>query len=161
MRCPIRDGVIIDWEAMESVWDYAFKKCLNIQPEDHSVIMTEGALTPKQNREQITKIMFERFNVPCLYTSSQEVCALYASGKTSGLVLDSGDGVTHAAPIFEGYQIPYATQKMPMAGKELTEYLAQLLNEKGVALDTETCKNLKESSCYVVSDYSVAMQEAN
>lgn len=71
--------------------------------------MTEGALTPKQNREQMTKIMFERFNVPCLYTSSQEVCALYASGKTSGMVLDSGDGVTHAAPIFEGYQIPYAT----------------------------------------------------
>jgi actin-related protein len=88
---------------MEKIWHHALINELKISPEDHSIIMTEGALTPKQNREALAKMMFERFNVPCLYVSSQEVCTLYASGKTTGMVLDSGDGSTHAVPIFEGY----------------------------------------------------------
>jgi actin-related protein len=52
--------------------------------------------------------MFEVFNVPCLYVSVQGVLALYASGRTSGVVLDSGDGVSHTVPIYEGYAIPHA-----------------------------------------------------
>lgn len=80
----------------------------------------------------MTKIMFESFNIPCLYVSSQEVCALYASGRTTGLILDSGDGVTHAVPIFEGFAVPFATYKMGMAGRDISEYLKSLLREKGL-----------------------------
>lgn len=88
---------------MEKIWDYAFSHELQVKPQEHPTILTEAALNPKQNREALTRIMFELFNVPCLYVSSQEVCALYASGRTTGLILDSGDGVTHAVPIFEGF----------------------------------------------------------
>lgn len=124
---PIKRGIVQDWEEMERIWHHTLHSELKVQPEDHPIIMTEASLTPKHSRESLTKIMFEKFNVPCLYVSSQEVCALYASGRTLGLVLDSGDGITHAVPINEGYQVPCATQRMPFAGAEVTEYLKTLL----------------------------------
>ncbi len=98
--------------------------------------------------------MFELFNVPCLYVSSQEVCSLYASGRTTGLILDSGDGVTTAVPIFEGFTVPFATQKMGMAGRDISDYLKTLLKEKGIFLNTptdlEVLRDIKETMCYVV-----------
>lgn len=103
MNQPIEKGIITNWDDMEKIWNYAIRSELKVTPDDHPIIMTEAALNPKQNREALTKIMFEVFNVPCLYVSSQEVCALYASGRTTGLILDSGDGITHAVPIFEGF----------------------------------------------------------
>ena len=56
----------------------------------------------------MTEIFFETFNVPAFYLSIQAVLSLYSSGKTTGVVLDSGDGVTHTVPIYEGYSISHA-----------------------------------------------------
>ncbi len=125
--------------------------------------MTEAALNPKLNREAMTRIMFETFNVPCLYVSSQEVCALYASGRTTGLILDSGDGVTHAVPIFEGFQVPSATLKMTMAGRDLSTYLRELLREKvtNTQMELDIVKDIKETCCYVVTDFDSAIKEAS
>lgn len=158
-------GIVNNWDDMEKIWHHTLHHELKVQPEDHPIIMTEASLTPKQNREALTKILFEKFNVPCLYVSSQEVCALYASGRTIGLVLDSGDGVTHAVPIYEGYQVPCATQKMPLAGKEITDYFRQILLEKGIELKNvhshnEIVREVKENMCYVVSDFEQASKEA-
>lgn len=94
---------------MEKLWHHTFFQELKIIPDEHPVILTEPALNPKQNREHTTKIMFEQFNVPCLYISMQEVCALYASGRTTGVVIDAGEGTTHAVPIFEGFAVPSTT----------------------------------------------------
>lgn len=111
-------------------------------------------MNPKQNRETTTKIMFELFNVPCLYLSSQEVCSLYASGRTTGLILNSGDSVTSAVPIFEGFTVPFATQKMGMAGRDITDYLKTLLKEKCIFQNTpgdqDVLRDIKETMCYVV-----------
>ena len=149
---------------MEKLWHHTFFQELKIVPEEHPVILTEPALNPKQNREHTTKIMFEQFNVPCLYISMQEVCALYASGRTTGVVIDAGEGTTHAVPIFEGFAVPSTTQKMNLSGKDLTDYLRQLLREKGIVLQTpqeiEVVRNIKESLCYVVSDFDSALEDA-
>jgi len=108
--------------------------------------------------------MFETFNVPCLYVSMQSVCALYASGKTTGVVLDSGDGVSHTVPIYEGFAIPSAIQRIFLAGRDLTEYLREILKERGLSFTTpaelEIVRDIKETICYVVSNYDEAMKEA-
>ena len=93
--------------------------------------------------------MFETFNVPCLYVSSQAVLALLASGRCTGVVLDSGEGVSHTVPIFEGYAIPHAINKVLLAGSNLTDYLKEILKERGINLtsqaDMEIVKDIKET----------------
>ncbi|TNV78313.1 hypothetical protein FGO68_gene6964 [Halteria grandinella] len=161
---PIEHGVVKNWDDMEKVWHHTLYSELRVSPEEHPVLMTEAPLNPKQNRERMTQIMFEVFNVPCLYVSVQGVLALYASGRTSGVVLDSGDGVSHTVPIYEGYAIPHAIQRIHLAGRDLTEYLRQLLSKRGYSFTTaaelEIVRDIKEKMCYVVNNYDEALKES-
>lgn len=164
MEQPIDHGIVTNWDDMEKVWHHTLFSELRVSAEEHPILMTEASLNPKQNREKMTQIMFEVFNVPALYVSVQSVLALYASGRTSGVVLDSGDGVSHTVPIFEGYAIPHAVQRILLAGTNMTEHLRQLLAKKGYQFTTpaelEIVRDIKETFCYVVSDFEPAMKEA-
>lgn len=165
LECPIEQGIIKNWDDMEKFWHHIFEDTLRVKAEEHPVLLTEAPLNPKQNRERMTQIMFESFNVPCLYVSVQAVLALYSSGRTSGLVLDSGDSVSHTVPIYEGYAVPHAVQRVSLAGKHLTEYLRQSLSRKGNQLSTYTeldiARDIKERLCYAVTNYDEAFKEAN
>merc|ERR1711937_1133720 len=119
--------------------------------------LTEAPRNPKANREKMVQILFETFNVANLYVAIQAVMSLYSAGRTTGLVTDSGDGVTHTVPVFEGFQLPHAVEKMEIAGRVLTEYLQKLLLEAGhsftSAAELQIVRDMKEKLCYVAQNY--------
>jgi actin len=102
LRYPIQHGIITNWDDMEKIFAHTFYNELRVAPEEHPVLLTEAPLNPKANREKFLQVMFETFGVPALYVAIQAVLSLYSSGRTTGIVLDSGDGVSHTVPIYEG-----------------------------------------------------------
>ena len=101
--------------------------------------------------------MFENFNVPSFYVAIQAVLSLYASGRTTGIVVDSGDGVSHTVPIYEGYALPNAILRIDLAGRACTDWLVKILGELSVSFNSsverEIYRVVKEKLCYVALDY--------
>lgn len=153
LQSPIQGGFITDWDAMEKLWEYTFDHELQISPEANNmpVLLTDAPLNPKVNRERMAQIMFETFKVPGFYIVSTPVLSLYASGRTRGIVVESGADVSHAVPIFEGYALPHAILRLEMGGKDISEFLTNSFQKKGhqYNLSQEIVKDIKEKLCYV------------
>ncbi|CAG5123309.1 unnamed protein product [Candidula unifasciata] len=162
LKYPIEHGIIVNWEDMEKIWHHTFYNELRIVPEEHPILLSEAALNPKGNREKMTQVMFETFNIPAMYVSIEAVLALYASGRGSGVMVESGDGVTQIVPIFESCALLNGIMRLDLAGRDLTEYLMKILSERGYSFTTtgerEIVREIKEKLCYVAVDFEHEMQ---
>ena len=126
LNYPMRHGVVEDWDDMELIWKHIYHE-LKISPQEHQLLISEAALNPYENRSKIAEIFFENFGVPAIFFETQSVLSLYAQGKITGVVMDVGDGVSQIAPIFEGYAIKNAVQRINLGGRDITENLMTLI----------------------------------
>ncbi|GJQ11479.1 hypothetical protein GpartN1_g3270.t1 [Galdieria partita] len=153
---PLEHGIVSNWDDLELLWKNCLENELRVDPAEHPVLLTEAPLNPKRNRELMATIMFEGFGVPACYVAVQAVLSLYATGRTTGLVLDIGDGVSHTIPVYEGYALSHAISRLNVAGRDLTKYLAKLLQQNGYPFTTtsamQTVREIKENFCYVSQD---------
>lgn len=164
VKYPVRHGMVEDWDLMEKFMEQSIFKYLRAEPEDHYFLLTEPPLNTPENREYTAEIMFESFNIPGLYIAVQAVLSLAASWTKrqkgertlTGVVIDSGDGVTHVIPVAEGYVIGSCIKHIPIAGRNITSFIQTLLREREIGIppeqSLETAKAIKERHCYVCPD---------
>jgi actin-related protein len=148
---PVERGEITDWVAMEKIWDHIFRE-LKVESNQFSVMVTNPPGASMNMRTQIARRMFGTFRVPALTICNQAVLSLYASGRTTGIVLEAGEGLTNAVPVFEGYALPHAMMQLNMAGRDLTRNLMQILSERGIVFSeshVDIVRDIKEKLCAV------------
>jgi actin len=152
----IENGIIKHFDDIEKLWHFIFYNELRVEPEEHPVLLTEAPLNPKANREKMTQIMFESFSLPNLYIAIGEVLSLYQSGRTNGIVLESGDQKTHLVQIYDGNAIQPTILRSNLAGRDLTEYMMKILTKKGYSFNNkkDEVQDIKEKFCFVSPDFN-------
>ncbi|XP_042815354.1 actin-85C-like isoform X3 [Panthera tigris] len=156
LQYPISRATVTNWANVEKIWHHSFYQVLRVAPEQHPLMVTEPPLNTMSNKEKMSQILFETFNVPALYLANLGVLSLYASGQTSGTAIESGEGMTYFVPIIDGCPLHQSTIQMDMAGQDLTSYLLQLLTDGGHSVSTgdrEYVRSIKEQYCYVALDF--------
>lgn len=154
---PMENGVVRSWEDMIHIYNYTFgPQKLNITPQECRLLLTEPPMNPLRNREKMVEVMFEHYKFHSLFIAVQAVLTLYAQGLLTGVVVDSGDGVTHICPVYDGYSLPHLTKRLDIAGRDITRHLIKLLLLRGYTFnhsaDFETVRLLKEKLCYISYD---------
>lgn len=157
---PITDGIVCNFKQLYNIFDHAFSTELRVNPKSVKVLVTEAANNPEKNKFDLFKMLFEGFGTPAAQCQVQAVLALYASGRTTGLVFDSGDGVSHTVPVFKGYGLPTSVVATKLAGRTVTKQCIWALgkyhrmNIENENNSTEIARALKEKVCRVAENFA-------
>jgi len=156
---PLENGIVRDWNGMRHVYDYTFNEKLKIDPHEHKILLTEPPMNPIENKKKMVENMLEHYEFSHTKVSIQAMLVLYAQGILTGVVVDSGDGVTHIVPVWEGICPPHLIKRLNVAGRHITRYLIKLLQLRGYSFnrsaDFETVRQIKEQLCYIGYDLDV------
>lgn len=163
---PVVRGEVSSWQDLEDLWDYMYTNELRIEAHTQPCLISEEPLNSKSSREKAIEVLFETFDVPAFFIGNQAVLSLYTSGLTTGVVLESGEGVTHAVPVYEGYSLPAAVCKGDIGGGDVTEYMRDLmeirLNMQFTGIDgRRTIRDIKENLCYVALNFQAEMTKSH
>ena len=154
---PMENGSITDWEQFEFLIEYSLLDKLDVDPEESLLCITENPRMTKKEREKLAEVLFEFFGVAGLSFIPQPLLTLYSVGKTTGLVIDSGDCLSHTIPVYEGYIIEHAMNSLNLGGRDVTNYLQRILCHKGFRFTTSAehhfVREIKEELCYVAGNY--------
>jgi actin-related protein 3 len=165
----LKGGQIEDWEGIEKFWHKSIYSYLRCEPEEHRFILTEPPLNSPENRQQMAEIMFETFGVKGLFIGVQATLALYsqicgldrenrnlAASDLTGIVIDSGDGVTHVFPVSDGFVIGSCVKHIPLAGRDITKFVLNSMRDRKEPMPSEDAleiaRNVKEKYGYVCND---------
>ncbi|MFX0095776.1 MAG: actin, cytoplasmic 2 [Candidatus Hodarchaeota archaeon] len=153
---PVECGLVVNWDAMTKVWSEFFERYFQINPSEHPILLTEPPLNPARNREKMVETLFETFNVPAMFVSMSAGLSFYASGRTTGLVVDMGEDVTHIVPIHNSVPITQAISRFDIGGGDITDYFRRLHLQRGYTWGHgsvfEIVRDMKERLCYVALD---------
>lgn len=164
LQYPIAHGIVQHWPNVEHILNHAFEE-LALPPDETGVVLTVPPYNPKPCTEQLVATLFEAFSVPELAIVPSGVCALYASGRTTGLVLDSGEGVTHVTPVFDSFVVQSAANRLNNGGRQVTDHMKTIMFERGLNFTTPQdellVRKLKEETCFVALDYEAELKMPN
>ena len=163
LKYPIDHATVTSWDEMQMIWHHTFYNELRAAPEEHPVLLIEGRKSSKPHREKMAQIMFETFEVPSMNISLQAMLSLHASGRSTGVVMQSGAGVSFTMPVYEGVTLMAAVHSTDLTGSDLTQYLRKMLNESGYPINTtaqrEVVREIKEKLSYVALDFDAEMKK--
>ncbi|EEH53858.1 actin superfamily [Micromonas pusilla CCMP1545] len=146
----IVDRAVTDWDALEAIYRHIFyKQCGWIEGEEGAALITEPLFTSKADRERLTQLMFESFNVAGLYIAEQPVAALYGVGKTSGVSVDVGFSTTDIAPVVDGVVVTAAATRCALGTVTTRDATRSLLGDAGAALSDDDVDAVRDATCHV------------
>ncbi|KAJ3040704.1 Actin-like 6A [Rhizophlyctis rosea] len=134
LKNPFKEGVVEDWDALEALWDHAYYTRLRADPTEHPLLFSEPSWNPRDVREKLLELAFEKYNLPAFYLARSAVLSAFAAGKPTCLVIDSGASVTSAVPVYDGYVLRKGIMKQPYGGDFLGEQALLRLKEIGVSV---------------------------
>jgi actin-related protein len=151
------NGTVRDWARYTALLRSTFES-LGVDPKGERVLLAEAPLNPKENRERMTQILFDDFGVSGMYIAIRPVLALFSQQRTTGIVLDTDEGVSYSVPIYEGYALPHAIIRLDLAERDLDLLMQKRLSSRGVSVDLTTAAELVDTLGYIADDFEEAMQ---
>jgi actin-related protein len=152
---------------MEEIWKHIFYNELLAETKSHPVIVSEAPFASYENRGKMAEILFEHLNVDCLYITNTSTLALYANGKTTGIVVDIGYQTTSCVPIYEGFVLNHAVGKVDMGGSDITDFFCDLINSNKDnnqytnPAEKSMINDLKEKVCEIAEDYDSVIKKCS